>query len=125
MDIPEDKYTVSKGSDVGSIRTMTHIGEPLKEVITKKDDAAFIFEYEICDDTSKLVNMTRYQAGFQITPNGSGSSVRYYCDAEAIDAGEGMPSEGQPPWATKDGLEALFMGAYPAWVAAADKVAAY
>jgi hypothetical protein len=56
-------------------------------------------------------------------PEGSGSKVLYSVDLVVVNPGEGMPKDGEPPFATADGLKAMIVGMYAGWVNNAAKLA--
>ncbi len=122
MDLKEDEYVVSAGSAVGSTRTMAHMPETLVEIVRKNDAETMSFSYELTEGVAQY-NMSKYVPTFQVVPEGSGSKVLYSVDLVVVNPGEGMPKDGEPPFATADGLKAMIVGMYAGWVNNAAKLA--
>ena len=111
MDLKEDEYVVSAGSAVGSTRTMTHMPETLVEIVRKNDAETMSFSYELTEGVAQY-NLSKYVPTFQVVPEGSGSKVLYSVDLVVVNPGEGMPKDGEPPFATADGLKAMIVGRF-------------
>jgi hypothetical protein len=80
------------------------------------------FSYEATEGAAQ-VNLSKYVPTFQVVPEGSGSKVLYSVDFVVVNPGEGMPKDGEPPFATADGLKAMFVDIYAGWVNNAAKLA--
>ncbi len=63
LGIPETAYLVSDGSNIGSIRTLSHLdpSKPIKEILEENDNAGMTFTYSTCENADTL-NMKSYKA---------------------------------------------------------------
>lgn len=118
---PADLCTNDGSKEVGATREMTAFGPLLKETLLSVD-APNSFSYKM--DPFGPLPIDAYKATWTFEKDGDGTKVTIKGEMNWTGPDtKGMPAEGEAPWATKDGMIALWLAEYPRWILKSSEIA--